>query len=186
MKKLLFIALTAALLGGVVACNDDEDKDNWEHYKDWREHNDAWLQEQAARKNPDGTPYYTQLVPSWNPGAYVLIHYFNDRSLTEGNLSPLYTSTVDVRYVGRDCEGVGFDSSYYVNSYGRPGVQRFKCNSLIQGWSIALQDMRVGDTCEIIVPYGAGYGSSVSGTIKPYSNLRFNMRLEDIYRYEAQ
>lgn len=184
MKKLLLIISVAVLAGIAAACHDDEAQTTWDTFADWREVNDAWIKEMQERKNPDGSPYYRQLVPEWNPSAYVLIHYFNDRALTEGNLSPLYTSVVDVRYVGRDCKGAGFDSSTLVNSYG-PGIQRFACNGVIQGWSIALQDMRVGDTCEIIVPYGAAYGASTAGTILPYSALQFNLRLADIYRYEA-
>lgn len=184
MKKLLLIITVATLAGVFAACNDDDNQSTWDTYADWRELNDAWIKEQQARRNPDGTPYYTQLVPSWNPSTFILIHYFNDRALTEGNLSPLYNSTVDVRYVGRDCQGAGFDSSTLATAYG-PGIQRFACNGVIQGWSIALMDMRVGDTCEIVVPYGAGYGASVSGTLKPYSALQFNLRLADIYAYET-
>lgn len=185
MKKLLLIMTVAVFAGIVAACHDDEAQTTWDTFADWRELNDAWVKEMQERRNPDGSPYYRQLVPEWNPAAFVLIHYFNDRALTDGNLSPLYTSVVDVRYVGRDCKGEGFDSSTLVNRYGRPGIQRFACNSVIQGWSIALQDMRVGDTCEIIVPYGAGYGASTAGSILPYSALRFNLRLDDIYLYEA-
>ena len=170
----------------VTACSDDDDQTVWENYADWRELNNQWVADMQALRNPDGTPYYSQLIPEWNPGAFILIHYFNDRRETEGNLSPLYTSTVDVTYVGRDCEGAGFDSSTLVNSYGRPGVMRFSCNQVIQGWSIALQDMRVGDTCEIIVPYGAAYGASSNAALKPYSSLKFNMRLVDICNYETK
>ncbi len=184
MKNLLIILSLAVMAGVVVSCHDDDQQSTWDEYADWRELNDAWVKEMQARRNPDGSPYYQQLMPAWNPSTFVLIHYFNDRSLTENNLSPLYTSVVDVRYVGRDCEGAGFDSSTLATEYG-PGIQRFACNSTIQGWGIALQDMRVGDTCEIIVPYGAAYGAVSTGKIKPYSALRFNLRLADIYRYEA-
>ena len=141
--------------------------------------------EMQQRKNPDGTPYYTTLIPAWNPGIFILIHYFNDRSETEGNLTPLYTSTVDVRYQGFTCEDERFDSSNLVNSYGKLGIARFSCNGVIQGWSVALENMHVGDTAEIIIPYDAAYGTSYTPTLLPYSSLRFNLRLEDIYRYEA-
>ena len=184
MKGLIkYLALTAAICI-IGSCDDDDQQTTWEQYAGWREQNDAWVAEEAARLNPDGTPYYQKLVPAYNPGATVLVHYFNDRADTEGNLSPLYTSVVDVRYVGRDCTGAGFDSSTLATQYG-PGIQRFAVNGTIQGWGIALQDMRVGDTCEIIVPYGLAYGASSSSSIKPYSSLRFNIRLADIYRYEA-
>lgn len=182
MKKILpiFIALFVAAVA-LPGCNDSDD----DNYDDWRELNDAWLKELQARRNPDGTPYYKTVVPVWNPGAYVLIHYFNDRAETADNLTPLYTSVVDVIYKGYDCEGEPFDSSMTATAYGRKGVQRFQCNATIQGWAIALEDMHVGDTAEVIVPYAMAYGSTGGGVIKPYSTLRFNMRLYDIYRYEA-
>jgi len=172
------------MICAAAACDDDDQQTTWDEYTVWREQNDAWVAEMAALRNPDGTPYYQKLVPAYNPAATVLIHYFNDRSATEGNLSPLYTSVVDVRYVGRDCTGAGFDSSTLNTQYG-PGIQRFAVNGTIQGWGIALQDMRVGDTCQIVVPYGLAYGASSSSAIKPYSALQFNLRLEDIYLYEA-
>lgn len=186
MRKLLPLAgiLTAAAM--LPACNSDDDNSiDLNDFKEWREQNDAWLNEMQQRRNPDGTPYYTTVIPDWNPGAFVLMHYFNDRSETAGNLVPLYTSTVDVRYIGYDCEGERFDSSTTVNAYGKLGVARFACNEVIQGWSIAMENMHVGDTAEIIVPYNVGYGASYTSTLKPYSTLRFNVRLEDIYKYEA-
>ena len=184
MKKILWIIASAMTLAFMPACNSENDVD-LDKYTEWKEQNEAWLKEMQARKNADGSPYYRTVVPSWNTGAYVLIHYFNDRAETAENLSPLYTSTVDVRYIGYNCEGEPFDSSSLVNTYGKLGIQRFMVNNLIQGWSIALMDMHVGDTAEIIVPYEIAYGTSLLGTIAPYSNLRFNLRLEDIYRYEA-
>ena len=175
---------TVAFLAG---CNSDDDNlYDPDRYKDWHEQNDAWLKQMQQRTNPDGTPYYHEVVPAWNPSAYVLIHYFNDRAETAGNLQPLYTSTVDVRYIGYNCENEPFDSSTVDNSYGRLGIRRFACNAVIQGWSIALMDMHVGDTAEIVVPYQLAYGTSGSGTIYPYSNLRFNVRLDDIYSYEKR
>ncbi len=186
MKKLLPILTTALIIAfALPACGDDNNGYNIEDYAEWDKINQAWLQEMKGRKNPDGTPYYTTLVPNWSPGAYVLIHYFNDRAETEGNLSPLYNSTVDVIYKGYNCKDEPFDSSTTVTQYGYPGVQRFQCNGTIQGWSIAMMDMRVGDTAEIVVPYQVGYGVSGMGNIAPFSNLRFNVRLHDIYRYEA-
>ena len=65
-----------------------------------------------------------------------------------------------------------------------PGVYRSTVSNNIQGWAIAQTYMRCGDTAEVIVPYGVGYGASGSSAIKPYSNLRFNIRLLDIYKYE--
>lgn len=186
MKKLLFALGIAAAMAALPGCNDDDDQDTWSKYTDWREANNQWLTEMQQRKNADGSAYYKVVVPQWNPATFVLIHYFNDRATTEGNLSPLYTSTVDVRYTGHLYDGQPFDSSSNVTMTSVPGIFRTRINQTISGWAVALSDMRVKDTAEVIVPYGLAYGSTGSGTvIRPYSNLRFNIRLEDIYRYEA-
>ena len=98
MKKILIFIAVFASLGLLSACHDEE-KTTWDTYTEWRELNDAWLREMQAKLDVDGKPYYETLIPAWNPSAMILIHYFNDRSETAGNLSPLYTSVVDVRYV---------------------------------------------------------------------------------------
>lgn len=183
MKKIL--AIIAAMIVLLCACNND-DKTTWDEYTDWRDVNAAWLAEMQSRTNDDGTPYYTTVVPDWNPGAYVLMHFFNDRSLTEGKLSPLYNSTIAVRYQLHLYDGTGVDSSDNVTAYGIPGVYRTPLNATIQGWGIALPQMRCGDSAEVIVPYNVGYGASSSGAIKPYSTLRFNIRLVDIPNYETK
>lgn len=184
MRKLLpLIAIAFAAAAFVSSCEKDE-QSTWDRYTDWRETNSAWLTQMSARKNPDGTPYFRRIVPEWNPGSFVLIHYFNDRAETEGNLTPLYTSTVDTRYYLRLYDGTPVDSSS-ANTTPAPGIYRTQVNSVIQGWAIALSDMRCGDTAEVVIPYGVAYGASDLGTIKPYSNLHFNIRLVDIPLYEA-
>ena len=111
MRKLpiIFILLLAAV---IPSCKLDPVTDAWEYYKEWREGNQAWLEEQIAKKNDDGTPYYNKVTPEFDHNAYVLIRYLNDRSKTEGNLTPLTSSTVDVKYIGRTYDDVAFDSSY--------------------------------------------------------------------------
>ena len=176
----------ATFAAAMFSCNNDDDRDTWSQYQDWREANNQWLAEMQAKKNPDGSPYYKVVVPKWNPATFVLMHYFNDRAETEGNLSPLYTSTIDVRYTGHLYNGEPFDSSSNGTATSVPGIYRTRLNQTISGWGVALSDMRVKDTAEVIIPYGLAYGSTGAGTvILPYSNLRFNIRLEDIYRYEA-
>ena len=122
-------------------------------------------QRNAAAQESRRHPYYTTVVPEWNPGGFVLMHFFNDRSETEGNLSPLYNSIVDVRYQ-LHCDGTGADSSDNVTKYGAKGIFRTPLNNTIQGWYVALPQMRCGDSAEVIVPYGLGYGASSSGVIK--------------------
>ncbi|GFI12997.1 FKBP-type 22 kDa peptidyl-prolyl cis-trans isomerase [Muribaculaceae bacterium] len=182
MRYIIGIIAILAVALGTSSCDNDE-KTTWEEYAQWRESNEAWLKEQQALKNPDGTPYYKVIVPDWNPGSFVLIHYFNDRSETEGNLSPLYTSTIDTRYTLYLYNDTRVDSSAY-NTDPAPGIFRTRLNNTVQGWAMALTDMRCGDTAQVVLPYGVAYGSQNLGDIPPYSNLRFNIRLVDIPYYE--
>ncbi|MDE6270583.1 MAG: FKBP-type peptidyl-prolyl cis-trans isomerase [Muribaculaceae bacterium] len=182
MKKLLY-TVVLALAAIAVSCADDDYKDYWETYADWRNGNITWLEQQQSRTNPDGTPYYETVIPNWDKGSFVLVHRFGP-SHTE-NLTPLSTSTVDVIYKGFNYEGERFDSSTTVTAYGRPGVARFQLNGVIKGWTAAFETLHVGDSAEIICPYNMAYGESyVSEQIKPYSVLRFNVRLVDIFAYE--
>lgn len=183
MKNIL-LAILAFLAILLIAC-DDNAKDTWEEYKDWREANNNWLAEQEMLKNPDGTPVYEKLVAPWNPQGYVLIKYLNDRSLTEGNLSPIYTSRIDVRYHLELYTGKGVDSSDLQTEWGK-GIYRTNLNEVVDGWVLALGQMRVGDTAEVLVPYSMAYGMSGSGSVLPYSNLRFGIRLVDIVNYETR
>jgi hypothetical protein len=176
MKQLPIYILLAVMAAMAVACGDSEEQKTWDEYTDWRETNEAWLNEQAALTNADGTPYYTKLVPDWNQGGYVLIHYFNDRELTKGNLSPIYTSTVDVKYIGKLYDDEPFDSSY-LSASPADSVSRLALTSVIEGWVIAATNMHVGDSCEVLVPYSQGYGATATGSIKPYSALKFGIKL---------
>lgn len=181
MKKLLYIVLMAAVaLPAVVSCGSDN---NWEDYKDWREANNAWYLEQVARTNPNGTPYFNELSPAWLPGSGVLIHYFNERRATEGKLSPYLTSSVTVKYKGQLYNGTGFDSTAVS---GADTVTTFPLSAVVKGWQIALMDMRVGDTAEVVIPFPMGYGETGSNAILPYSALRFGIKLVDIPSYEIR
>jgi FKBP-type peptidyl-prolyl cis-trans isomerase FklB len=46
--------------------------------------------------------------------------------------------------------------------------------------------MHVGDSVEVVIPYQLGYGTTITGSIPPYSMLKFNMRLVDIPYYQAR
>lgn len=178
MKRFPILLLIASLFLGLVACSDDEPA--WVGFEKWREVNDAWMQEQINRKNPDGTPYYTKIVPNWDKQAYVLIKYLNDTKKTENNLKPIYTSTVDVKYRGELYNGYAFDSSYLrVDS-----IARIKLPNVIGGWIIALTNMHIGDSCEMVIPYEYAYGEGGTTGINPFSNLKFEVVLKGIPGYE--
>lgn len=188
MKKFPIIALILTLASTTfIACNKEDDSQSkiYEEYERWRNENDAWLVEQQARKNPDGTPYFERVVPSWNPAAYVLIHYFNDRDETADNISPLSTSTIDTRYYLTYYNGTPIDSSSLQTKNG-PGIFRCKLNEVIEGWTMAFETMHVGDTAELVIPYQSGYGTNTSTGIMPYSNMKYNVRLVGVPYYERE
>ena len=151
----------------------------YDQYKDWRESNDKWYQQQASSGR------YTLLTASWDPSAQVLIRWHNDTMLTRNNLKPLITSTVDVKYHLSTYDGNPVDSSYYMTSPA-DSIYRSVLNQNVEGWMIALTRMHVGDSCTVIIPYQQGYGSTKkSDNLLPFSNLIFDVKLVDIYKYQA-
>lgn len=183
MKKLLYVPLAAlAIAFGSSSCSETTGADIWENYREWRETNNSWLLEQEQLRDEDGNLFYTKVVPDWDEGSYVLMHWFNDRSETADNLTPFVTSYVTTHYNLYLSNGDLADTSI-----GNEGdVMTAQLAKLIKGWRIAMLEMHVGDTVQIVVPYLSGYGNVASGAVPPYSALRFNIRLKDIPGYEIR
>ncbi|MDE6048574.1 MAG: FKBP-type peptidyl-prolyl cis-trans isomerase [Paramuribaculum sp.] len=183
MKKIFFLAII--FISTIVAVSSCSDDSTWDTYKEWRETNEQFYQNQKLLKNSDGTQYYTELQPNWFPNSGVLIHYFNDRALTEGNLVPLVSSTVDVKYKGWLCNDVAFDSSYTATADG-DSIFRTMPSQTIVGWQVALTNMAVGDSARVVIPWSLAYGTQSTGAILPFSSLVFDIKLVDIYSYQTQ
>lgn len=176
MKILRSIIALVALAGLCASCSKTDYEKLWDEYEKWRDVNDIWLHEQEVSGK------YTRITPAWNPDINILMRWENDTTLTSGNLSPLYTSSISIKYKGWLYDDTPFDSTYALTD----SVTTLQCSSLIDGWNIALEKMHVGDKVEIIVPYAAGYGSTAQGKIPPFSALRFQMELRDIPQYELR
>ena len=85
--------------------------------------------------------------------------------------SPNRNSVVTVHYTGTLINGKKFDSS-------RGGVApAFRLRELIPGWSIALQQMHVGDKWEVYIPAEQGYGKRAVPGIPGGSTLIFEIEL---------
>lgn len=185
MKKLLlYLAAAAVLLPAATSCSDDDEGNSniWDEYAEHREANISWINSLESKTNPDGSKFYERLSPSWDQESYILIHWFNDRSETAGNLRPLLTSSVRAHYIGRNYLGQVFDA----DSTSENGTL-FNVNGTIDGWQTALQNMHVGDTVEIILPYQVAYGSlSPNSLIPPFSALKFNIGLKDVATLEVR
>ena len=177
MKKFFYTVIMAAM--AITMLNSCLGKAVEDEYKDWRQNNDAWFQQQAA------SGQYTMYTAPWDPSAKTLIRWHNDTMLTKGNLKPLISSTVDVKYHLSLYNGTPVDSSYYMTNPA-DSIYRSIVSQNVEGWMIALTHMHVGDSCTVIIPYQQGYGSTKkSDELLPYSNLVFNMKLVDIYKYKA-
>ncbi len=165
------------------SCTNDDNDDTLQQYQAWHDNNVAWINSELLRTNPDGTPFYQPVTPAWAVGQKIYVHWFNDRAATAGNVTPFETSWVSTHY-----EGYLYDGTLFDESKGKTDNDLFtgRVNQFIAGWQIALQNMHVGDTVQIIIPYDLAYGQSGSGSIPPYSALRFNMRLMDVPGYEAR
>ena len=177
MKKFFYTVLLAAM--ALTMLDSCLGNNVYDEYKDWRQKNDAWYGQQKA------SGQYSVLIAPWDPSAQVLIRWHNDTMLTRNNLKPLITSTVDVKYHLSLYDGTPVDSSYYMTSPA-DSIYRSMINQNVEGWMIALTRMHVGDSCTVIIPYQQAYGSNKqSDVLVPYSNLVFDLKLVDIYKYRA-
>ncbi|MBD5171550.1 MAG: FKBP-type peptidyl-prolyl cis-trans isomerase [Bacteroidales bacterium] len=177
LKKIIPASLP--LVAFLFAACGDSGKSTWEEYADWRTYNQNWLTEMSQMKNPDGTPYYRNVVASWDPEAFVLMHLYPSDTVNTDNLKPLYTSTTKVNYTVRLANDSLIDQ-------GTGYVSTLNSTGLIDGWALAVMELHVGDSAEFIMPYNVAYGESGYGKILPYTNLRYGIRLVDIPYYEIR
>ena len=83
---------------------------------------------------------------------------------------PMANDQVEVKYVGRLPDGTVFDKSTQ--------PQWFRLDSVISGWSSALQQMPVGAKWRLVIPSALAYGADGAGElIPPYPPLLFEIEL---------
>lgn len=86
--------------------------------------------------------------------------------------SPTKEDTVKVHYKGSLIDGSVFDSSIG----GEPAS--LECGRVIEGWTEALQMMKIGDKWELVIPSKLAYGEDGAGdVIPPNSTLIFEVEL---------
>jgi peptidylprolyl isomerase len=93
----------------------------------------------------------------------------------KGSADVKVNSVVTVHYKGSLINGREFD-----NSWKRGCPEAFRVNGLIEGFQIALLNMRVGDRWIVYIPYSLGYGKRASGPIPAFSTLVFEIELISI------
>lgn len=111
---------------------------------------------------------------SQEPGVHALDKGIYYKMLVKGKPDapkPNRSSVVVVHYTGTTINGKKFDSS-------RGGTApAMRLRDLIQGWIIALQQMRVGDRWEVYLPAEMGYGRFSQPGIPGGSTLIFDIEL---------
>jgi len=92
---------------------------------------------------------------------------------------PKADDSVKVHYVGTLLDGTKFDSSY-----DRKEPAQFVLNSVVPGWTEALQLMPVGSKFKLWIPAKLGYGEqgTPGGPIPPNATLVFEVELLDIVK----
>jgi len=89
--------------------------------------------------------------------------------------SPAQDERVTVHYRGRLLDGTEFDSSYE-----RDQPATFNLNSVIAGWTEALQLMSEGGKWELYIPADLAYGPGGNGPIPPNAALIFEVELLEV------
>ncbi|MGF6391822.1 FKBP-type peptidyl-prolyl cis-trans isomerase [Pseudomonas plecoglossicida] len=91
--------------------------------------------------------------------------------LSRGNGAlPKADGKVQVRYVGRLPDGSIFDQNQQ--------PQWFSLDSVIEGWRVALPQMKAGSKWRLVIPSAQAYGAEGAGDlIAPYTPLVFEIEL---------
>lgn len=129
--------------------------------REYIEKNRQWLADKAQEAEVKPLP----------KGIYYKIIASGDKD----GRKPSARSVVTAHYTGRTINGRTFDSS----RGGSPLAARL--SDLITGWSIAMQQMHVGDRWEVYIPAEMAYGKLSQPGIPGGSTLIFDMELLSVY-----
>ena len=103
--------------------------------------------------------------------------------LEEGNgEQPKASDRVQVHYHGTLPDGTVFDSSLHPLDGSDPEPAEFGVSQVVEGFSAALQAMKVGDKWKVAIPGEKAYGMRGKGKIEPNQTLIFEIQLLDIVK----
>lgn len=185
MKKYLQFALMIFCMSAIfTSCKDDDDSDDVaiEAYKLENEQafaakandpdffkvsiqgaGDNFVYAKKLQEGDGQQVYYTSHITAYYRGwlaTKTRDDYFDKKEYTDGAPSKF---------------AVGPDYATYDSNYNPI------YGSVITGWTIALQNMKVGDKWEIWIPQQLGYGAQDKGDdLPPYSTLVFEIEVMDV------
>lgn len=160
--------LTAAfvVLLSLVGCKEEQ----WDSAK-WKTENELYFADLLQSKQ-----YEAWELPK---GGALLVKWIK-KGPAQGT-TPKLSDSVRCHYRGWNKSQEVFDQSFggaEPTSTDKPLACR--PNQLIQGFGYTLTQMRVGDQCEVVIPWYLAYGERGAGSIAPYSTLHFKLELVEV------
>lgn len=182
MKKYKYIALMLLCLVAITSCDKDDDDDNAVKYAEWK------LENEVAFQAIEADPAYTELKSLGNDGSI----YYKVQKEGTSQTPIFYTDSVKVYYTGWTIDN-STPFNEFEPPYQDPQVYPVFVGSsttagVIEGWSIALQAMHIGDRWDIWIPQNLAYGSTGKKadsnyySILPFSTLHYEMEVVEIIR----
>ena len=184
--------MTVLLAGGLSSCSETKDDDN--EFANWKERNEQYFSKAytSAKQLSDNGDAKWKVLRSLTLNEDVATHDYDHvvvEVLNEGNGSgcPIYSDSVKVHYSGRLIpsanypEGKVFDQSW-TGDYNLATMvpATFNLNTLVRGFSTAVQSMHIGDRWRVTIPHQLGYGSGTN-VGQAYSTLIFDITLVAYY-----
>ena len=175
-----------------ISCSEENNEEG--EFDNWKERNDRMTDQWAART--DGSWYrkiltYTknEQVSGIENSDYIYVELLEQGSGTE---CPIFTDGVRVAYRGRYiptksyADGYVFDQTFLGDfDWKTARMVDFSPSDVVTGFATALMNMHIGDRWRIYVPYQLGYGasgsSSSSQAIPGYTNLIFDVALQNFW-----
>lgn len=176
--------LMSLLVLALAACSESEDTQ--EEYANWQAVNTAETEKWAGDGKYRKIVAYTKDDTSTATSSDFI--YVEVLESGDGEDRPIYTDTCRVSYRGTllpsrtYSSGFVFDQNYLGDYDERTaGASDFKVSATTIGFATALMNMHVGDHWRVYVPYQLGYGATAQTTIPAYSNLIFEIVLQDYW-----
>lgn len=177
-NKLLLLFTLAAFI--FASCDKKDDETN----EIWKDNNEAAYIKTAAlaeyktilSESKNGSIAYTAIesgegeTPLFTDQVKVL--YTGWYKMVDWNKPDIFTNESGVKVTNK----IIFDST--ADRSDVPSI--FNVSGVVDGFSTALQNMKVGDKWEIWIPYKLGYGEGGQGSIPGFTTLVFEVELLDI------
>lgn len=193
-NNIFYLFTLMTLMLGMASCSENVEDEN--EYPDWQKTNEEWYDSffKSSKALADsGNPDW-MIIRNWSyqPNTatsaddHIVVNVLQHGT---GSGCPLYTDSVRVHYRGRLLptknypDGYVFDQSYTGEFSPETCVPtKFAVSGVCDGFSTALQNMRIGDHWVVYIPYKLGYGKDEQGSVPGYSTMIFEIYLAAYYR----